>query len=104
MKRMAAVIHHGGIGTIACATATGVPQLILAHGADRPDNALRLQRLGVAEYLPPTAWRPGVLAEKLNELTGSLSVRECCSELAARIAVTDPVAAACRVIESAVRN
>jgi len=104
MARMAAVIHHGGIGTIACSTAAGVPQLVLAHGADRPDNALRLQRLGVAEYLPRPAWRPGTVAEKLSALTGSQSVRERCRELAVRIAVTDPVAAACWVIESAVRN
>jgi UDP:flavonoid glycosyltransferase YjiC (YdhE family) len=75
---MEAVIHHGGIGTLAQALAAGVPQLVLASGFDRPDNATRLQRLGVAEHLPPSCWKPAAAVEALRRLLESPDVRERC--------------------------
>ena len=50
MPFMDVVLHHGGRGTMSCALASGTPQVVLAWGADRPDNAIRLERLGVAKY------------------------------------------------------
>lgn len=41
-----AVVHHGGIGTVAQALAAGVPQLVTAMALDQPDNAERVQDLG----------------------------------------------------------
>ena len=101
MAHVDAVIHHGGMGTVGWATAAGVPQLVLAMGADRPDNAARLQHLGVAGYLPPRAWQPSAVAEQLGKLTNSQAVRKRCRELARRIAVTNPLAATCKIIEDA---
>ncbi len=43
----AAVVHQGGIGTTAEALRAGVPALITPHGFDQPDNAARVQRLGL---------------------------------------------------------
>jgi len=42
-----AVVHHGGIGTVAQALAAGVPQLVVAMALDQPDNGERVERLGV---------------------------------------------------------
>ncbi|WP_214102982.1 glycosyltransferase [Acrocarpospora catenulata] len=70
MPRVAAIVHHGGIGTLTRALAAGAPQVILADGADRPDNAARLARLGLAAWLPPARWGEaaaaldGVLADR----------------------------------------
>ena len=52
MPKMAVVVHHGGIGTMARALAAGTPQLVLADGFDRPDNARRLTAVSLAEWLP----------------------------------------------------
>ena len=41
-----ALVHHGGIGTVAQALAAGVPQLVVAMALDQPDNAERVLRLG----------------------------------------------------------
>lgn len=49
----AAVVHHGGIGTVAKALATGTPQLILPFAFDQMDNALRVKRLGAGDWLKP---------------------------------------------------
>ena len=103
MPHVEAVIHHGGRGTLSCAIAAGIPQLVLAMGADRPDNASRLQRLGVAEYMPPHAWQPSMVAEKLQQLTSSRGVRERCKDLARRVGDTDSLTAACNVIEDSIQ-
>jgi len=49
----AAVVHHGGIGTVAKALAAGTPQLILPMAFDQMDNAARVHRLGGGDGLRP---------------------------------------------------
>jgi rhamnosyltransferase subunit B len=43
----AAMVHHGGIGTLSQCLAAGVPQLVVFMSLDQPDNAARIERLGV---------------------------------------------------------
>jgi rhamnosyltransferase subunit B len=104
IPRMGAVVHHGGIGTAAQCLAAAVPQLVLAFGFDRPDNAQRLQQLGVAEALPPPQWRSDTIAAALERLTGSDAVWERCQELARRMRESDPVNSVCRAIEELVAD
>ncbi|MFG1619185.1 glycosyltransferase [Nonomuraea wenchangensis] len=66
VPQVAAVLHHGGIGTLTRALAAGTPQVILAHGADRPDNAARLERQGLARWLPEGSWDAGEVAGALH--------------------------------------
>ena len=68
MPKAAAVVHHGGIGTLARALAAGVPQLLLAHGGDRPDNGHRLERLGLARSWTAETWGAEALAEALSHI------------------------------------
>jgi rhamnosyltransferase subunit B len=41
-----AIVHHGGIGTLAAALKAGIPQLILPRAHDQFDNAQRAEQLG----------------------------------------------------------
>jgi UDP:flavonoid glycosyltransferase YjiC (YdhE family) len=66
MPKMAAVVHHGGIGTTARALAAGTPQLVLAAGFDRPDNARRLAAASLGEWLPAGRLDPGEVADRLS--------------------------------------
>jgi len=100
MPHLGAVIHHAGMNTLALAMAAGIPQLALASGFERPADATYLQRLGVAEFLPPTRWQPQSIAEALQRLMTSPAVRERCRELASRLYDTDPATAACQAIEA----
>lgn len=47
----AAVVHQGGIGTTGQVLSAGKPHLIVSHMADQPDNAARMERLGVGRSL-----------------------------------------------------
>ncbi|MGW4807861.1 glycosyltransferase, partial [Kitasatospora sp. NPDC004272] len=61
----AALVHHGGIGTLARALAAGTPQVLMADGVDRPDNAARLARLDLARTVPADRWRTPELADAI---------------------------------------
>jgi UDP:flavonoid glycosyltransferase YjiC (YdhE family) len=50
--RSLAVVHSGGIGTLAQALAAGRPQLIVPVAFDQPDNARRTVALGIARSVP----------------------------------------------------
>lgn len=74
---VSAVIHHGGIGTASEAVASGTPQMILPHMADRPDNAFRLKELGVAKCFSEAMWNPELMAEALREMETSAFLEKC---------------------------
>ena len=104
MPRVKLVIHHGGMGTLGCAMAAGVPQLVLPKGADRPDNALHLKKLRIADSLPPPKWKPASIADAMLRLLRSPEVAENCRALAGRLKNTDGAAAACDLIEQPVHS
>lgn len=47
LPRLAALVHHGGIGTTAQALAAGIPQGVVPFAHDQFDNAMRVVRRGV---------------------------------------------------------
>ena len=101
LPRAAALVHHGGIGTTAQGLAGGIPQLIMPMAHDQPDNAARLERLGVAGSLPPRRFRAPAVAEALDALIGSPEAAARCRELADRIAAQrDSLARAARAVVS----
>lgn len=100
LPRVAAVVHHGGIGTVAQVLRAGVPHLVVPFTHDQPDNANRLVRLGVAERLAPARFSPDAAATALDRLLRP-GVRERCVTYAARIDPAAAVRAAADVIEAA---
>ncbi len=46
------IVHHGGVGTVARAIEAGVPQVVSPIGFDQPDNARRVEVLGVGRTVP----------------------------------------------------
>ena len=79
--RAAAVIHHGGIGTTAQCFAAGVPQLIMPMAHDQPDNAARVKRMGVGDYLYPRMFKWQRVAVMVERLIESAEVRATCALL-----------------------
>ncbi|HTQ99708.1 MAG TPA: glycosyltransferase [Candidatus Acidoferrum sp.] len=100
LPRCAAVVHHGGIGTLAQGFAAGIPQLLMPMAHDQPDNLLRLQRLGAGDGLRPTDFTPRNVAEKLGRLLADAAVQQRCRELRQRIADDHPLDTACALLEA----
>jgi rhamnosyltransferase subunit B len=66
--RAAAIVHHGGIGTVGQALRAGRPQLVCPMFGDQPDNAERLVRLGVARRLDRRRYDAARAASALADL------------------------------------
>jgi rhamnosyltransferase subunit B len=100
LPRTAAIVHHGGIGTLSQALAAGVPQLVMPMAHDQPDNAHRLVRLGVARRLYPKAFTAENVAAALRALTDDPTVRAACAAAAALIRASRPAEVVIEVLEN----
>jgi rhamnosyltransferase subunit B len=76
LPRFAAIVHHGGVGTAMSALRAGVPQVIMAHGLDRPDNAGRLAGLRLARWTQPRDWTVGAVSVQLGQAVADADYRD----------------------------
>jgi UDP:flavonoid glycosyltransferase YjiC (YdhE family) len=84
LPRVAALVHHGGIGTCAQGLAAGVPQLVRPLGFDQFDNSRRLMQLGVGDEISVRRFRGPAIADVLRRLLGSAEVAARCRALASK--------------------
>jgi len=101
LPQAAAVVHHGGIGSLSQGLAAGVPQLVMPMGFDQYDNAARLERLGVGTSLPPRRFVGPAVAAALRPLLDDPVVANRCRAVAGRLAAADGLDRACDEIEAA---
>ena len=99
LPRVAALVHHGGIGTCAQGLAAGVPQLLMPMAYDQPDNAARLERLGVARALSKRKFRGPNVAHVLGELVEDPEVQTNCRRLAGQCDGRVFLERACELLE-----
>lgn len=99
LPKVAALVHHGGIGTVAQALAAGIPHLVMPMGFDQPDNATRLERLGVGASIKPNKFRGPLVAKTLDWLLTSKQVQNQCQALAAKVNFKQALDDTCTIIE-----
>ncbi len=99
MPRVAASVHHGGIGTTAQGLRAGRPTVIVPHAHDQYDNAARAMRLGVSETVNKSALTVDRLVEALQSVLENPAARASATVLAARLKVEDGAAVAAAEIE-----
>lgn len=96
LPRLAAFVHHGGIGTSAQALAAGIPQAVAPFAHDQFDNATRLRRLGVSLTLGDgesvTRWS-GALQRLSTESSVAAAVRLGAERMRADAHAADTIAA-----------
>jgi UDP:flavonoid glycosyltransferase YjiC (YdhE family) len=98
MPLVSAVVHQGGIGTVAQTLRAGKPMLIVPWAHDQPDNGYRLQRLGVGKVLPRRGYTASRAASALKELMkGDYANRA--GQIAAALRQEDGLKAACDRVE-----
>jgi rhamnosyltransferase subunit B len=98
LPHCAAVVHHGGVGTVARALAAATPQLILPITFDQPDNAARVRQLGAGDWLPPRRASGARIAAVLTRLL-TPEARLRCQPVAARFGKQDALEVAADCIE-----
>jgi rhamnosyltransferase subunit B len=98
LPRCAALIHHGGIGTVVQALAAGLPQVIAPVAFNHFDDGARVERLGVGTTLrrPFTAGRGG---RALGRPLSSRQVARNCAFVREQMQQQNGVSVACDEIE-----
>jgi rhamnosyltransferase subunit B len=96
--RVAAVVHHGGVGTTGQVLRAGVPQLIMPFNHDQPDNAARVQRLGVARMVRRKHYNGARVARELKELLENPSYATRAAEVGREVRAENGAAAAVDLI------
>jgi rhamnosyltransferase subunit B len=99
LPRAAALVHHGGIGTVAQAIAAGVPQVIRPVAYDQPENAIRVERLGIGKILYPKKFNATSLAETLDAVITSHTILERCRFYAQKLSPEQALNDTCAIIE-----
>ncbi len=103
-----AVVHQGGIGTLAEAVASGKPMIVVPYAHDQADNAWRARRLGVGEILPRGRYRTRQLSRLLQHILNSRRQAEASrlaqTEMAREQGAETAAEAICRVLGQGVRT
>jgi rhamnosyltransferase subunit B len=92
LRRAAAIVHHGGIGTTAQAIRAGIPQAILPGRLDQFDNAQHVERLGCGLAVKGPLDKTAAI-EKVQRLLQSAEIADACRNLRERM-VSGPAACA----------
>jgi rhamnosyltransferase subunit B len=85
LPRVAALVHHGGIGSSAQALRAAIPQLLTPLSFDQFDNTMRLEQLGVASSITPGDRTFSAMTPRLRDLLNSPAVAAACRAAATRL-------------------
>jgi len=103
--RVAAVVHHGGAGTVAAGLRAGRPTLVCPQAVDQPFWAKRVYDLGCGPApLPMKSLARDVLAARLHKLTSEPTFRARSRALGESINEEDGLGRAIELIEAEVRR
>lgn len=98
--RMAAVVHHGGVGTTAAGLRAGVPSIITPFFGDQPYWGQRIFELGVGpKPIPKKYLDSEKLSNSISIAVRDIDIRERAAELGSKIRKQDGVTAAVQVLE-----
>jgi len=98
MPRVRAVAHQCGIGTLSHALRAGIPSLACPFAFDQPNNARRLETLGVAEVVLPQQHTPQEMGPALHHLlSGDAPTRS--QRLGEQIRAENGPVRACEILE-----
>lgn len=100
LPRVALLVHHGGVGTLAQAIRAGVPQLVVPNAFDQFDNAWRVRRLGLGDNLSQTRYRTGRAKRMIRTMLEDRDLLQRCRDYAGRMNGGDALRRACELIEA----
>lgn len=100
----AAVIHHGGIGTIAQCLRAGVPALVVPGGMDQPFNAAQVVQRKAGLWIPRKHYTTSRAEQSLKALLFTPAYRERAREIQGHILREDGVATLCAAVEQVLQD
>lgn len=102
--RAAAIVHQGGVGTTAQALRAGRPMIVVPFAHDQPDNAARVERLGVSRTIYPHRYRGATVADALQHLLRDQAAGEAARRAGEIVRSEQGEEVACLAIEECIRK
>jgi UDP:flavonoid glycosyltransferase YjiC (YdhE family) len=99
LLRCTAVVHHGGVGTIALALKAGTPMLMMPHAHDQIENAVRARRLGSSRMLWRHQYHAPRVAAELRALLSDGRYYQRAQKIRQQLQAEDGTRQACDEIE-----
>ena len=99
MPRCKVIVHQCGIGTTGQALRSCRPQLCVPFSHDQPDNAARLERLGVALRLPQEMYTAQEAATRLRRLLIETDFASRAVQIGTKVQEENGVEIACDQVE-----
>lgn len=87
--RAAAIVHQGGAGTLHTALAAGRPVIVVPFAYDQPDNAARVERLGVARVVYPQQYSALRVRRELQALLSDHEVEARAKLIGSAVSIED---------------
>jgi rhamnosyltransferase subunit B len=100
LPHAAALVYHGGIGTLAQGIKAGIPHLAVPNAHDQFDNGWRIEQLGLGRSIAQQRYRAAGAAEALATLLADAALHQRCRAYAARMDADAALRRACELIES----
>src|SRR5580692_10152662 len=98
--RAALVVHQGGVGTTAQCLRAGRPMLIMPYSHDQPDNARRMNRIGVARVIQRSQYKPWRVARQVRAILDDPEYAQQARTAAEEVARENGVKTACDALEA----
>ncbi len=103
--RVAAAVHHGGVGTTAAALRAGIPSIIVPYFADQFFWGRRVFGLGLGPRpIPRAKLSAETLAKAIKRTLGDAAMRENCALIAKKIGVENGVETAAATVDRYLRS
>jgi rhamnosyltransferase subunit B len=83
--RSSAIIHHGGLNTTAESLRSGIPSLIIPHGYDQFDNAIRAEQMGVSRNVRLGKVSSTKFTSTLGEILNNTAMHEQAVDISKKI-------------------
>lgn len=100
--RASANVHQGGVGTTGQALRAGKPMLVTPYAHDQPDNAYRVERLGVSRTIKRSRYTARSAAHELSALLANPSYAELAAVIGHQVVQENGACVACDALESLV--
>lgn len=100
LPHVAALVHHGGIGTTATACRAGIPQLVIPYAFDQFDNAWRVKNKDLGAVILARQLTEKRLMTALHTVLTTDLIHQACQQLAGQIQA-NPMAHIIKSVEQA---
>ncbi len=98
--RAAVIVHQGGSGTVGQALRAGRPMLVVPYGWDQPDNAARVERLGVGLSVARSRYSMENATAALRRLLSEPRFARTAAQVGAKLQEQDGLGQACSAVEA----